>query len=285
MSEYINYNGNFFKPNENVLKVQNRAFRYGDGLFETMFATGSRVPLFYEHISRLINSMNILKMEVPVKFSVDTTGFHHEISRLIIKNKFFMSARVRLSVFREDGGLYSPTNNEVGYVIELEPIKNTSFEIHNTGLKIDIYNEIKKPINILSNLKTSNSLIFVLAGIYKTKKNMDDVIIINQNNYVCESISSNIFIVKNDILYTPAISEGCINGIMRNAVINVAKENNIEVIDDCLLTIDNLLHADEIFLTNAVHGIRWVAAFQNRRYFNKNSKYLTFLVNNKLFNK
>jgi len=285
MSEYININGNYFKPNENVFKVQNRAFRYGDALFETMFATGSNIPLFYEHIARLINSMHVLKMEVPVKFSVDTTGFHQEISRLMIKNKFFMSARVRLSVFREDGGLYSPVSNEINYVIEMEKLNNTSFEIHKTGLKIDIYNEIKKPINILSNLKTSNSLIFVLAGIYKNKRNLDDAIILNQNNYICETISSNIFIVKNDILYTPAISEGCIDGIMRSVVINVAKENNIQVNDDCLLTIDNLLHADEIFLTNAINGISWVAAFQGRRYFNKNSKFLTFLINNKLLNK
>jgi len=285
MSEYINYNGNYFKSNEGVLTVQNRAFRYGDALFETMFATSNKVPLFNEHLARLIKTMQMLKMEVPTKFSLDAKGFHQDISRLMIKNKFFTSARVRLAVFRNDGGLYTPQTNEVGYVIELDKMDNTNFEIHKNGLKIDIYNEIKKPINALSNLKTANSMLFVLAGIYKKTKKMDDVIILNQNNYICESMTSNIFIIKNDKLYTPAISEGCVNGIMRNVVINVAKENNFEVIDDCMLTIDNLLYADEVFLTNAVMGIRWVAAFQDRRYFNKHSKYLTFLINNKLLTK
>ncbi len=284
MSEYINCNGEYCRAEENAISVYNRAFKYGDALFETMFASGSEIPLYNEHIKRLVKSMMVLKMEIPVKLSLEAKVLQQEITRLLTKNKFFTSSKVRLTVFRQDGGNYVPTTNNVSYIVETEKLAIANFEVLKSGLKIDVFTEIKKPINIFANMKTANSLLYVMAGIYQQKKNLDEVIILNQNNNICESVTSNVFVVKADKIYTPALSEGCIEGVMRQAILQLAKENNMEIIENTLLTTDNLLQADEIFLTNAVQGIRWVAAFQNRRYFNKISKYLTFLLNNKYLN-
>jgi branched-chain amino acid aminotransferase len=227
--------------------------------------------------------MNILKMNVPAKFSFDAFKLNDEIIRLSVKNKCFLGTRVRLSVFRNDGGLYTPENNEVSYVIEAIALKNTKFELNQVGLKVDIFEQYKKPVSKLSNLKTSNSLLYILAADYRKNYFFDEMLLLNENNFLIESISSNLFICKDEIIYTPSLSEGCISGVMRKKIIEISRKNNFEVINDCMLTEENLLQADEIFLTNAVTGIKWVGAFKKRRYFNRISKTLINLLNEELF--
>lgn len=283
MSEFLIYNGEYFDADKPILTVKNRAFKYGDSLFETMYATGGKIPLFYYHIDRLIKSMKILKMEIPAKFTSDTIGLNEEIVRLITKNRFFYGARVRFSVFRNDGGLYTPENNEVSYIIEVSPLKNTKFELNQIGLKIDVFEQYKKQLNKLSNLKTSNSILYILASLHRKSYFFDDMLLLNENNYLIEAISSNLFICKDNVVYTPAISEGCVAGVMRRKVIEKAKQNDIKIIDDCMLTSENLLLSDEIFLTNAVSGIKWVGAFRERRYYNRISKNLLTLLNDEFF--
>jgi len=283
MSEYIILNGNYFDASQSVLTANNRAFKYGDALFETMFASGGKVPLFYKHLERLIKSMKILNMEVPVKFTVDTSGLKEEIIRLIVKNRFFHGARVRFSVFRNDGGLYTPENNEVSYIIETTPLKNKKFELNQIGQKIDVYEDFKKQINLLSNIKSANSLLYILASDFRKKHFFDEMLLQNNNNYLIEAISSNLFICKDNVIYTPSISEGCVAGVMRRKVIEKARKSDFKVIDDCMLTVDNLLLADEIFLTNAVSGIKWVGAFKDRRYYNRISKQLLLSINDEFF--
>ena len=135
-----------------------------------------------------------------------------------------------------------------------------------------------KPINVLSNLKTCNSLVYVLAGVYKNQHALDEVIILNQNGFICESISSNVFVVYDRKLYTPALNEGCIGGVMRQVVMRLAKENNIELIE-AQVSPDILIEADEVFISNATKGIQWVMGYNNKRYFNEVAKFLSEKLN------
>jgi branched-subunit amino acid aminotransferase/4-amino-4-deoxychorismate lyase len=285
MSEvkYICYNGKILSNNELNVGFENRAFQFGDGLFETMHASGNKVQFFYEHFDRLIRSMKLLKMEIPVRFSVDTFGIQKDISKILVKNKMFKGARVRFTVFRQNGGFYAPETNETEYLIECSAINSDKYELDSKGMLIDLYEEMPKPINILSRIKSTSSLFNVMAGIYKTENNLDECIIINTKGNIVEGISSNIFIVKENLIITPSIREGCLPGIMRQKVIEIARKQGFVVQDDAVVQIQDIMAADEIFYTNAIKGIQWVVGFKQRRYFNKVSKLLIRELNKLCF--
>jgi branched-subunit amino acid aminotransferase/4-amino-4-deoxychorismate lyase len=281
--KYICYNGKILSNNELSIGFENRAFQFGDGLFETMHASGNKVQFFYEHFDRLIRSMKLLKMEIPVRFSVDTFGIQKDISKILIKNKMFKGARVRFTVFRQNGGFYAPETNETEYLIECSAINSDKYELDSKGMLIDLYEEMPKPINILSRIKSTSSLFNVMAGIYKTENNLDECIIINTKGNIVEGISSNIFIIKENLIITPSIREGCLPGIMRQKVIEMARKQGFVVQDDAVVQIQDIMAADEIFYTNAVKGIQWVVGFKQRRYFNKVSKLLIRELNKLCF--
>lgn len=285
MSElnYICHNGKIIIDKELNIGHQNRSFHYGDGLFETMHASGNRVQFFYEHFDRLIKSMKILRMEIPVKFSVDTYGIQKEISKILVKNKLFKGARVRFTVFRQSGGFYAPQTNETEYLIECSAIESDKYELNSKGMLIDLYEEMQKPINLFSRIKSTSALFSVMAGIYKSENSLDECLIINTKGNIIEGISSNIFIVKEKLIITPSIREGCLPGIMRQKVIEIAKKQGFVVQDDAVVQIQDIMAADEIFFTNAVKGIQWAVGFKQRRYFNKISKLLTEELNKLCF--
>jgi len=164
-------------------------------------------------------------------------------------------------------------------IIDVMPYQAKSgYELNNKGIKVDLYQKIKKPCNALSSIKSCNSLLYVLAGKYKTDNELEECVIINDRHNVCEFTSSNLFIVINGVLYTPAITEGCIQGVMRKVILDLAAKARIYVYETELKPND-LIRADEIFLTNAVQGIQWVGAYKAKRYFNKVSKTLIDALN------
>ena len=264
---FICYNGEFIRNDNFIISPKNRAFSYGDGLFETI-RTRNTEPLFYEdHIIRLKNGLKILELEPPANF--DYSNLKGKIIRLLNANKHFKGARIRLTIYRKDGGLYTPEKNEFEYLIESNELENEVYTINQRGLVVDIYPHISKPINILSNCKSLNSLIFIKAGLYKKAKNIDECILLNENEHIVESISSNIFLVKKSKIYTPSLSEGCIDGIMRKQVISIAKKLNLEVFDNGYMAPEDLMLADELLLSNAITGIQWVVGYKQKRFYNK----------------
>jgi len=275
-AHFINFNGQIVPSEQSVLNIFNRGFRYGDGLFETMRWMKGELKFAELHADRISRGMKILKIEDYSE--IDTYFLKEKVSELIRRNKIGANARIRLSIFRDSEGLYSPTGNKLGYAIEVNKIFETDYTTNNKGLIVDLYDEIPKPVNKLSNLKTSNSLIYVLAGIFKTQNSLDEALIINQNGFLCESMSSNVFVVFNNEIYTPALTEGCIAGVMRQVVMKIAKENNL-VITEAQINPAILEQADEVFLTNASKGIQWVMGYNGKRYFNEISRFLLGKLN------
>ncbi len=277
VSKYICLNGDFIKSDLPVLDNENRAFHYGDALFETIHANGTRPQFLELHINRLTHGMKLLKMNIPDIFKPEY--FEKVIVNILNRNRQLQGARIRLTVFRNSGGLYTPSSNDISYMMESCPLENDKYILNQKGYAIDTYQDIHKPANLLSNLKTTNSLIFVLAGIFRQEKGLDDCLILNEKQRVIESISSNIFIVKESRVLTPGLNEGCLAGIMRHTIINILKALGYSVVDNCSLTVQDLLAADEIFLTNAITGIRWVMAFRQKRYYNDTSGFLIQKLN------
>ena len=261
--KFICINGKIITSGKPVISIENRSFRYGDALFETIRIANGKVQFLPEHIKRLKYGMGVLKMNVPAYYSVEY--FEREILTLANKNGVGEGGRVRLTIFRNEGGFYSPENNNVSFVMEAVPLAQAGYSLNSTGIVIDIFTGVKKSINILSDLKTANCLCYILAGIYKTENMLDDCIILNVHDNIAEAISSNVFIVKNGCLYTPSLDEGCVAGIMRGQIILIAGKAGIKV-NECCLSQEDLSTADEVFLTDAINGIRWVSAYKEKKY-------------------
>jgi branched-subunit amino acid aminotransferase/4-amino-4-deoxychorismate lyase len=117
-----------------------------------------------------------------------------------------------------------------------------------------------------------------MASLFAKEKSIDNALITNDKDVIIEAANSNIFIVSNGVLYTPPLEDGCLGGIMRMEVINAALRHDIKVYETSLRP-QNLLVADELFLTNAIQGIQWVSSYRQKRYYNSLSQKLTRLLN------
>lgn len=262
---YINYDGFLYEEEEKIFTIDNRAFKYGDAVFETIRVING-IPVFVkDHFDRLKKGMDLLRMNsIPQTFD----ELQEQIVHLIKKNDIKKGGRVRITVFRVGEGLYTPKNDTKSYVIEAIPISKNLFKLNEKGLSIDLYTDIRVHPTVLTEIKTTNKIPNVLTGIYKTENNLDDCLMVNQNNHIVEAISSNVFLYKNNTLYTPSLSEGCIDGITRKHIIEIAETMGINVIEGTV-TGSMLLQADELFLTNSIAGIKWVAHYRSKQYTNE----------------
>ncbi|MES3017212.1 MAG: aminotransferase class IV [Bacteroidota bacterium] len=274
--QFINFNGDIVPAEQHVLTVANRGFKYGDGLFESMRLLKGELKFADLHAERIRKGLKLLKMDS--WSSVDTWFLREKAEELVRRNKTGPDARIRLTAFRDGEGLYSPSSNNMAYVLEAAKLTESAYTLNEKGLIIDVFEELTKPVNILSNLKTCNSLTFVLAGIFKNQNSLDEVMVLNDKGFLCEAMSCNVFVVYDRKLYTPALSEGCIAGVMRQVVIKLAKENGIELVE-AQISPDILNEADEVFLTNAARGIQWVMGYNSKRYFNEVSRFLNEKLN------
>jgi len=268
MEYYIN-SGKITNYSQGI-SVNNRAFRYGDALFETMYYTNGRVIFFDKHIERLRKGLSTFKIHYN---NLIINKLLSLIKELIQVNNIKGSARIRLQVFRKDGGLYLPNNNELDYIIEVFPLDNSIYKINKKGIHIGIANSVRKDNNQFSQLKTTSKMDMVLCAIEAEEMGWDDAIIMNSTGKLVESSKSNLFIYKNNKLYTPTIEDGPLNGIMRQAIIELSNKSGIECIETHI-TETNLINADEVFLTNAIIGVNWVSAFKSKRYMHKISDIL-----------
>ncbi len=269
--QYINFNGEIVPEDAKLLTAENRGFRYGDGLFETMLYQGGEIRFLHLHVDRLQRSMQTIQLEQSTMF--DEYFVKKITDELIRKNNMVgQRVRVRLTVFRDGGGLYTPATNKPAFILQVQKME-IQLRDKKVGLIVDLYTEHKKPYSDLSAIKSNNSLIYVLAGNYRKKFDYDDVFILNQEGFLCEALTSNLFIYYDKVLYTPALNQGCIDGVMRRVVMDMAEEEGIPVVE-AQISPEIMKTADELFCTNAVQGIQWVMGYKQKRYFNKLSRIL-----------
>jgi branched-chain amino acid aminotransferase len=267
---YIDFNGEIIEADSKLLTVSNRGFKYGDGLFESMRMLNGQLKFADLHADRLQRGMKALKIDGYSQ--MDAWFLKDKAEQLATRHKA-KHGRFRLTVYRDAEGFYAPSQNKAGYCLEFIPNDDPKYLLNEKGLIVDVFTDIPKPLNYLSNIKTCNALTYVMAGLYKTQNNLDEVFLVNQNGFLCEAGSSNIFVWYQNHLYTPAISEGCVEGVMRQVIINIALKNNIPI-TEAQINPEILYEADEVFVTNASRGIQCVMGYGIRRYFNEMSKTL-----------
>lgn len=273
---FVNNNGKIISNTGPSIMAGNRGYTYGDGLFESLRVMNGKVLNIEQHFNRLAEGAKVLKMRFPSFYTPEF--FEKHIQELIELSQISEGGRVRLSIDRLGGGTYLPEINEVSYFIEVYPLENNLFGLNAKGLEVDLYQDIKKTKTPLSNYKTKNGIIYVLAAISAKEKGLDDMLLLNEKGQILESSHSNVFVVSNGVLYTPSLTDGCLAGTMRMQVINLALKHGLKVYE-CPILPSNLLVADEVFLTNAVRGITWIGGYRTKRYFNTTARKIVTYLN------
>jgi len=262
---WFNYNGKILKEHTPFIGADNRGLRYGDGLFETMKMKNGQLVLENEHFARLWKGMAVLQFAIPKHF--DPEKLTEEILLLAKKNQHDKTARIRVTVFRGDGGLYDAADNIPNYIIQTWALPQDNGALNSNGLDIGIYTAVKKSCDLLSNLKTNNYLPYVMAALEAKKQKWNDAVVLNSYGRICDTTIANIFLIKDETVYTPALSEGCVAGVFRKYIIDQLAVHGFACTEKEITT-ENLLDADEVFLTNSIYNIRWVKTVNDNNFGN-----------------
>lgn len=276
---YLVHNGKYFSCEEKIIQADSQSYRYGDGLFETMKIIKREILLQEYHFNRLFKGLQILKYNVPKLFT--PVSLAEQIKMLAQKNDCEKSARVRLSVSRGRGGLYDG-DNKLDYIIECMPLTTQVNGLNENGLIIGLFEDARKSCDLFSNLKSANYLPYVMAAQYAKENKWNDCLVLNQYNRICDATIANIFWIKDGTIFTPPLSEGCVEGIMRRHLLLTTAGTENAVLEK-ICPVADLENADEIFLTNAMYGIRWVKQFRNKELTNSITKELYKRIINPLF--
>jgi branched-chain amino acid aminotransferase len=248
------FNGNFFSFSEPLFNSENRSFRYGDGVFETIKVYKGKILLEQFHYDRLRLGLKMLQ----IKSAVNADDLSSLILELCEKNNCIDLARVRVAFYRSH-------HNEAEYVIEAVALPAQTNHWNEKGLKIDLYPYARKCPDAFSNLKTANFLPYVLADLFAKERNLDDAIVLNAFNNIADSSKANIFLIKNKEIFTPALHQGCVSGVMRRFFFDELKLHGYRI-HQREVTEQQLLDADEVFLTNSIYDMRWVEQLRHKNY-------------------
>jgi branched-chain amino acid aminotransferase len=255
----VNFNGNLIDPQTPIATAANRSLRFGDGVFETMYWDGQKIENLDFHFDRLFKGLMILQFDLSDGFTKEFLS--EEIKKLCENNSAYVRARVRLNIFREDGAVLLPVGNKPVFVIETAAYPEENL----TPLRLTIYKGEMKSTGVLSNLKTNNYLLNILAIQFAKDNGFDDAIILNSRGNICEASSSNLFMVQKGVLFTPALSQGCVAGTKRRELLDILPSLGFQV-EETIITKEMIFEVEEIFLTNAIRPIRPVICIDNTYY-------------------
>jgi branched-chain amino acid aminotransferase len=260
---YAVYNGKLVEADALLINASNRSFRYGEGLFETIRLQNGIMHLWERHWKRLSESLPQLYFSIPVHFSAD--GLKEEVIQLAKKNQCTDAARIRITIFKGEGGLWETPTTSFNYIIQCWSLQKKELSMNENGLDIGVFEAGRKACDAFSHLKSNNYQLYALAAQYAKLQKWNECLVLNQHGRICDATIANVFFIQNDTVYTPELYEGCVNGVMRNYLLQQLRANGINVAEGCF-TIDEVQKADEIFFTNAMYGIRWVKLWGDKIY-------------------
>lgn len=275
----INYNGNL--NNKSSIDLINRAFLFGDSVFETIKIVNNKICFWEDHYLRLMSSLRIIRIEIPILYTPEY--FEDQILKTISRVNKNFSGRVRLSIFRSGEGLYTPKSMEPIFIIHCYQQDKLFFEIESSSYKVDLFKDYYINDNLLSNLKTNNKIINVLAGIYSKENEIDNCIILNSKKNVVEFLNGNLFLIKDNTIKTPPLSSGCLRGVMRKKIIDYIKFFDKLSLKEIDISPFELLSADEIWVTNSIKGIIPVTDYRKKSLSNTIAAEFINFLNKKIF--
>ncbi len=276
----INFNGNILENNK-LLSITNRGYAYGDALFETMKISTGKILFWEDHYFRLMASMRIMRMEIPMNFTMEYLQSQIE-STLESNGLLNGSARVKLIIHRNEGGLYLPETNDVSFVILVKELNKGIYEINKGFCETDLFKDHYLSPSLLTTLKTNNKSINVLGSIYAKENKLQNCFLLNTDKQVVEALNGNIFLVKGNVIKTPPINDGCLKGIMRKQLVEIISKLPDYELEESSISPFELQKADEIFITNVIVGIQPVLKYRKRLFKTELAKLLIQKLNIKI---
>ena len=275
-----NLNGTFLEQ-EQLLSINNRGYAYGDALFETIKASHGKLFFWEDHYFRLMASMRIMRMEIPMNFTMEF--LEEQITNTLkAANLDTVSARVKLMIHRNEGGLYLPNTNAVSFIITVKQIEDDFYTLQDGFYEVDLFKDHYVSPSLLSTLKTNNKALNVVGSIYAKENKLNNCFVLNTNKHVIEALNGNVFVVKGNTIKTPPISDGCLKGVMRKQVIEVLKTfPEYELVEESVSPFE-LQKADEIFITNVIVGVQPVTKYRKKLFNTEVSKTILQKLNVKL---
>ncbi len=274
----INFDGKLLSKEVDFLNHENRGLRYGDSLFETIRVVNGKLIFWEEHYLRLMASMRILRMEIPMNFTMEY--LEDQIVKTIKTNTLEeQTVRVRLTVYRKNGGLYTPDTNTISFLIEVKVLPTSFYIIEDAAYEVELFKDFYVNPDMLSTLKTNNKILNVVGSIYAKENKYQNCLLLNTNKSVVEALNGNLFLVKGNVIKTPPISDGCLNGIIRKKLLAIlAKIEDYTLIEESISPFE-LQKADELFITNAVIGIQPITKYRKKDFGTAVSKNLLGKLN------
>ncbi|WP_347374625.1 aminotransferase class IV [Aequorivita sp. Q41] len=261
----VNINGSLTENKKAALAIDNRGLNYGDAVFETIRFSGGKIYFWEDHYFRLMASMRILRMEIPMNFTMEF--LEAEINKTISSTGAKQGAyRIKLLVWRKTGGKYTPVTNDIEYIISFEKLNTPFYTIIETFYEVELFKDHYVPRGLLSTLKTNNRLINILGSIYATENEYQNCLLLNENKQVIEALNGNVFLVSGSTIKTPPLAEGCMNGILRKQLIAIVKELPEFSLEEASISPFELQKADELFITNAVQGIIPITKYRKKEF-------------------
>lgn len=266
-----NINGTLIPREKAQLSITNRGFAYGDAVFETLRVINGRVIFWEDHYFRLMASMRIMRMEIPLNFSPEF--LEEEIQELVRENDLFESqARVKFTVYRKEGGLYTPATNETEYLITAEALPDAFYLLNDNPYEVELFKDHFVTSGLLSTLKTNNRAVNILGSIFAKENDYHNCLLLNEQKNVVEALNGNLFLIKGNVIKTPPLTDGCLKGVTRGKILEIAKKLPEYKIEEASVSPFELQKADEMFITNVGVGIQPVSKYRKKEYKTEVSK-------------
>ena len=271
----INFNGKITDLSDQL--INNRAFLYGDAVFETLIIFNDKILFWEDHYFRLMSSMRIIRLDIPDKYTPEF--FKENIIKIHNNISQTRNSRIRINIFRSSGGKYKPEKNTPSFIISCESINYNIYKLNKGHYEVDLYKDYYLDNQLISSIKSNNKIINVVASIYASENGFDNCILLNKDKLVSEFINSNLFIIKDEKIYTPTLKSGCLNGVLRKNLFKILSSSSFKLCEQDLSTFD-ITQSDEIFGTNIAQGIFSVTKFRKKDYDCSKTKKIITMLNN-----
>ena len=273
----FNFNGELLEDNTSFLNEKNRGVQLGDAVFEELRVLNGDIIFLEDHYLRLMSSMRILRMEIPMNFTMEF--MEEEILKCISENDLKEAKQIKFTVFRNSLDDFSISDNSISYFITSKTLANPFFILNQDDYEVELFKDFYKNSSMLSNLDSNNKVLNVVGAIYAQENDYQDCLLLNERKQVIDALNGNLFVVKGNQIKTAPVTDGCINSILRKKLIEMlSKLNDFEFLEDSISPFE-LQKADELFIVNNIDGIISVTKYRKKKFVNTIAKNLIGKLN------
>lgn len=258
----VNFDGRLIEGELKYLNHQNRAFKYGDAILERIRMVSGKLIFWEDHYFRIVASMRILRMKIPMEFTMEF--FEQETHKLINEDRTSTNFELHIFVFRNELTKTDESQNPVSYLIELQPLAKPFYQIGSDSFEVELFKDYHVAPGLLSSLSSSNNLTLTVAEIFGEENDYDSCFLLNSNKSVVGTTKGNFFLVKDNQIKTPPISDGAKDTVIRKVIVGIfEKWHDFDFKEESISPFE-LQKADEIFIVDDINGIIPVSKYRKK---------------------